>query len=155
MLPEGHSHEYDLPTSAAWAPFQKIKMYDIPDRIFEQYNQAQVSTMMGLFEEINHAWIAIHNSKAGRLRSPDKPTSCDCYRFRHTPTWCRSPVHSCWCSDNFSVSDTHDSRNQGHWLSVHRGLCKDWTHLLCRSHQHRYLRTHLSARGEMVPEPLR
>lgn len=46
----------------AWAPFQKVKTYDIPDRIFEQYNQAQVSTMMGLFAELNHAWITIDNA---------------------------------------------------------------------------------------------
>jgi len=51
-----------MPASAAWAPFQKIKMYDIPDKIFEQYNQAQVSTMMGLFAELNHAWISIDNA---------------------------------------------------------------------------------------------
>jgi nuclear pore complex protein Nup155 len=51
-----------MPSSAAWAPFQKIKMYDIPDKIFEQYNQAQVSTMMGLFAELNHAWISIDNA---------------------------------------------------------------------------------------------
>ena len=49
-------------TTPAWAPFQKLKTYDIPDRIFEQYNQAQVSTMMGLFAELNHAWITIDNA---------------------------------------------------------------------------------------------
>ena len=59
---EGYSSDYDIPTSPAWAPFQKVKMYDIPDRIFEQYNQAQVSTMMGLFAELNHAWISIDNA---------------------------------------------------------------------------------------------
>lgn len=37
-------------------------MYDIPDQIFEQYNHAQVSTMMGLFSELNHAWITIDNA---------------------------------------------------------------------------------------------
>lgn len=37
-------------------------MYDIPDSIFEQYNHAQVSTMMGLFAELNHAWITIDNT---------------------------------------------------------------------------------------------
>jgi len=37
-------------------------MYDIPDQIFEQYNHAQVSTMMGLFAELNHAWITIDNA---------------------------------------------------------------------------------------------
>ncbi|KZF25382.1 non-repetitive nucleoporin [Xylona heveae TC161] len=59
---QGISSDYDLPVSPAWAPFQKVKIYDIPDKIFEQYNQAQVSTTMGLFAEINHAWITIDNA---------------------------------------------------------------------------------------------
>lgn len=37
-------------------------MYDIPDTIFEQYNRAQVSTMMGLFADFNHAWVSIDNA---------------------------------------------------------------------------------------------
>lgn len=37
-------------------------MYPIPDKIFEQYNRAQVSTMMGLFAEFNHAWVTIDNA---------------------------------------------------------------------------------------------
>lgn len=37
-------------------------MYDIPDKIFEQYNRAQVSTMMGLFADFNHAWVSIDNA---------------------------------------------------------------------------------------------
>lgn len=37
-------------------------MYDIPDKIFEQYNLAQVNTMMGLLAEFNHAWVAIDNA---------------------------------------------------------------------------------------------
>lgn len=37
-------------------------MYDIPDKIFEQYNRAQVQTMMGLFAELNHAWVTIDNA---------------------------------------------------------------------------------------------
>jgi len=62
---EGISSDYDLPnntTEAAWSPFQRTKMYDIPDRIFEQYNMAEVSTMMGLFAELNHAWVAIDSA---------------------------------------------------------------------------------------------
>lgn len=51
-----------MPSSDAWAPYQRVKLYDIPDKIFEQYNQAQVSTSMGLFAELNHAWIAIDNA---------------------------------------------------------------------------------------------
>lgn len=37
-------------------------MYDIPDRIFDQYNRAEVSTMMGLFADLNHAWVTIDNA---------------------------------------------------------------------------------------------
>lgn len=60
--PEGVSSEYDVPSAAPWAPFQRIKTFEIPDRIFEQYNQAEVSTMMGLFAELQYAWIAIDNA---------------------------------------------------------------------------------------------
>ncbi|TVY13810.1 Nucleoporin [Lachnellula arida] len=62
---QGISSDYDLPngvSEAAWAPFQRTKMYDIPDRIFEQYNHAEVSTMMGLFADLNHAWVSIDNA---------------------------------------------------------------------------------------------
>ena len=59
---EGISSEYDLSSQPGWAPFQKVKMYPIPDKIFNQYNHALVSTMMGLFAEINHAWVAIDNA---------------------------------------------------------------------------------------------
>ncbi|EEH47111.1 uncharacterized protein PADG_03209 [Paracoccidioides brasiliensis Pb18] len=61
-LSQGFSSDYDIPTSASWAPFQKVKMYNIPDQIFDQYNRAQVSTSMGLFAELNHAWVAIDNA---------------------------------------------------------------------------------------------
>lgn len=37
-------------------------MHNIPDQIFEQYNKAAASTSMGLFAEINHAWVAIDNA---------------------------------------------------------------------------------------------
>ncbi|KAI1005151.1 Nucleoporin [Podosphaera aphanis] len=63
-LKQGSSCEYENPSSTSdspWSPFQKIRMYDIPDRIFEQYDYAEVSTMMGLFAEINHAWVTIDN----------------------------------------------------------------------------------------------
>lgn len=59
---EGLSSDYDIPASPSWAPFQKVKMYNIPDQIFDQYNRAQVSTSMGLFAELNHAWVAIDNA---------------------------------------------------------------------------------------------
>lgn len=59
---QGISSEYEVSSQPAWAPFQKIKMHTIPDRIFEQYNRAQVSTIMGLFADFNHAWVAIDNA---------------------------------------------------------------------------------------------
>ena len=37
-------------------------MYDIPEKIFDQYNRAQMSTLMGLFADLNHAWVAIDNA---------------------------------------------------------------------------------------------
>ncbi|CAG8075305.1 unnamed protein product [Penicillium olsonii] len=61
-LSQGSSSEYNIPGAQSWAPFQKVKMYDIPDQIFDQYNRAQVSTSMGLFAELNHAWVAIDNA---------------------------------------------------------------------------------------------
>ena len=59
---EGISSDYDISSQSAWAPFEKSKMYAIPDQIFEQYNRAQVSTMMGLFADVNHAWVSIDNA---------------------------------------------------------------------------------------------
>src|SRR5271156_3481416 len=61
-LSQGYSSEYELQSSAPWAPFQKVRMYNIPDQIFEQYNHAQVSTSMGLFAGLHHAWVTIDNA---------------------------------------------------------------------------------------------
>ncbi|KAI5862066.1 nucleoporin-domain-containing protein [Durotheca rogersii] len=56
------SSEYDLTrVDSPWAPFQKTHMHPIPQTILEQYNRAEVSTMMGLFAELNHAWVTIDN----------------------------------------------------------------------------------------------
>jgi nuclear pore complex protein Nup155 len=51
-----------MPASEAWAPYQKVKQYTIPDRVFEQYNTAEVSAMMGIFAELHHAWVSIDNA---------------------------------------------------------------------------------------------
>ena len=59
---EGVSSDYDVSAQPAWAPFQRAKVYPIPDQIFEQYNRAQVSTMMGLFADLNHAWVSIDSA---------------------------------------------------------------------------------------------
>ncbi|KAK7523652.1 non-repetitive nucleoporin [Phyllosticta citriasiana] len=61
-ITQGISSDYDIPRSNALAPFQQVKTHNIPDRIFEQYNDAQVSTMFGLFAELNHAWVVIDNA---------------------------------------------------------------------------------------------
>ncbi|KAI0435468.1 Non-repetitive/WGA-negative nucleoporin C-terminal-domain-containing protein [Xylaria sp. FL1042] len=56
------SSEYDLThIESAWAPFEKTHHFQIPQTVFEQYDRAEVSTAMGLFAELNHAWVAIDN----------------------------------------------------------------------------------------------
>ncbi|UKZ56842.1 hypothetical protein TrVGV298_010686 [Trichoderma virens] len=60
---QGASSDYELPGSdSAWAPFQKTNMYPIPNQVFDHYNSGQLQTLMGLFAEINHAWVVIDNS---------------------------------------------------------------------------------------------
>ncbi|TEA18290.1 Nucleoporin NUP170 [Colletotrichum sidae] len=59
----GASSEYDYSTlDSAWAPFHKTQMYPIPNQVFSHYNTGQLQTLMGLFAEINHAWVVIDNS---------------------------------------------------------------------------------------------
>ncbi|KAH6673645.1 putative nucleoporin [Halenospora varia] len=61
---QGISSDYELPsetTEPAWAPFQKTKSYDLPDRIYEQYNNGNLATKMGLFADLSHAWVCIDN----------------------------------------------------------------------------------------------
>ena len=58
---EGISGEYELPTNPAWAPFQRLQSYRLPDAVFEQVDHTQMSTQMGLFAEINHAWVVVDN----------------------------------------------------------------------------------------------
>ena len=63
QIGQGFSSDYNMQaTGSMGGPFQKTKLYPIPDRIFEQYNRAQVSTMMGLFADFNHAWVTIDNA---------------------------------------------------------------------------------------------
>ncbi|KFA49840.1 hypothetical protein S40293_01252 [Stachybotrys chartarum IBT 40293] len=59
----GASAEYDIHgTDTAWAPFHKTQMYPIPNQVFDHYNAGELQTLMGLFAEINHAWVVIDNS---------------------------------------------------------------------------------------------
>ncbi|CAO2652872.1 Nn.00g022830.m01.CDS01 [Neocucurbitaria sp. VM-36] len=58
---QGISGEYELPANSAWAPFQKLRSYKLPEAVFEQVDHTQMSTSMGLFAEINHAWVVVDN----------------------------------------------------------------------------------------------
>ncbi|KAJ4153524.1 hypothetical protein LMH87_010008 [Akanthomyces muscarius] len=60
---QGASSDYEIPvTDTAWSPFHKIHMYPIPNQVFDHYNTGELQTLMGLFAEINHAWVVIDNS---------------------------------------------------------------------------------------------
>lgn len=58
---EGFSGEYELPTNPAWSPFQKLKTYKHPESVFDQVNEMQMNTKMGLFADINHAYVFVDN----------------------------------------------------------------------------------------------
>ncbi|KAL8297782.1 hypothetical protein RB597_007172 [Gaeumannomyces tritici] len=59
----GASSDYDVQAiESSWTPFQRTQMYPIPDRIFETYNMSHISTKMGLFAEIGHAYACIDNA---------------------------------------------------------------------------------------------
>ena len=59
---EGVSSDYDVFPQTSWTPFQRVKVHDVPEKIFDQYNRAQMATMMGLFADLNHAWVSIDNA---------------------------------------------------------------------------------------------
>lgn len=61
-ISQGHSSDYDIPKNQAWSPYQRVKVHRIPDEIFEQFETANLCTMMGLFADINHAWVVIDDS---------------------------------------------------------------------------------------------
>lgn len=60
-LPPGPSAEYEVQTATTWAPFQKARVHQIPNQIYEQFNRANLTTAMGLFAELKHAWVSIDN----------------------------------------------------------------------------------------------
>jgi hypothetical protein len=55
------SSDYHRVSDSAWAPYKTAQTYTLPDRVFEQYERAEVSTSMGLFAELNHAWVTVDN----------------------------------------------------------------------------------------------
>ncbi|GAB0133086.1 hypothetical protein EsDP_00001502 [Epichloe bromicola] len=57
---QGASSDYELPgPDSSWSPFHKTQMYPIPNQVFDHYNAGELQTLMGLFAEINHAWVVI------------------------------------------------------------------------------------------------
>lgn len=59
----GASSDYELHhRDMAWAPFQTVSMYNIPESILGRLNTGQVGTRMGLFSHINYAWASIDSS---------------------------------------------------------------------------------------------
>lgn len=58
---EGISSDYDIWSSQSWAPFERIKNFDIPDRMLEQLNGAAAKIQIGLFAELHHAWAIVDN----------------------------------------------------------------------------------------------
>lgn len=62
MLAEGISSDYDLSNTASWTPFQKGKVFSIPDKILGQVNHSQLTVRLGLFADINHAYVVVDNA---------------------------------------------------------------------------------------------
>ncbi|OQO05359.1 hypothetical protein B0A48_09127 [Cryoendolithus antarcticus] len=60
-ITQGVSGDYELPTSPAWNPYQPLKWHDFPARILEQANLGSVTTKMGFFAPLRHAWAAVDN----------------------------------------------------------------------------------------------
>ncbi|KXL44642.1 hypothetical protein M433DRAFT_155581 [Acidomyces richmondensis BFW] len=58
---QGMSGDYDLPSNAAWEPFQKVKMYDLPPPVVAQSNQSTSALHMGVFPALAHCWVIIDN----------------------------------------------------------------------------------------------
>lgn len=60
-IQQGISGKYELPSSQAWQPFQKLKMHDLPPKLLEQANLSGMGMMMGIFPALSHAWVALDN----------------------------------------------------------------------------------------------
>ncbi|KAK9465353.1 Nup133 N terminal like-domain-containing protein [Lipomyces arxii] len=64
IVQQTQSSEYQYsPTNefGPWTPFEQTKTLRIPDVIFEQYNTTECFTKMGLFTQIQRAWIVVDN----------------------------------------------------------------------------------------------
>ena len=61
LINSSASTSYTLPQSQYWNSFIKSKTINLPDSLFEQYNKLQCHCLMGLFPQIQRAWITIDN----------------------------------------------------------------------------------------------
>ncbi|TIB10278.1 hypothetical protein E3P92_02688 [Wallemia ichthyophaga] len=61
LINSSASTSYTLPPSPSWNAFVKRKTIHLPDSLFEQYNRLQCRCFMGLFPDIDRAWITIDN----------------------------------------------------------------------------------------------
>ncbi|KAF2864508.1 nucleoporin-domain-containing protein [Piedraia hortae CBS 480.64] len=58
---QGVSGDYELPSSAAWEPFQKLRLYDIPPAMIQQSNQSMNGLQTGIFAPLSHCWAIMDN----------------------------------------------------------------------------------------------
>jgi nuclear pore complex protein Nup155 len=61
LVAQGQSTDYTLYNEPSWQPFARTAIINIPDPIFEHYNKTEVVTRMGLFGEIQRAYITVDN----------------------------------------------------------------------------------------------
>ncbi|KAK9237030.1 Nup133 N terminal like-domain-containing protein [Lipomyces kononenkoae] len=54
-------YQYGPADPGAFAPFLRTRISKIPDIIFEQYNKTECYTKMGLFPQLQRAWITVDN----------------------------------------------------------------------------------------------
>ncbi|KAK9454967.1 Non-repetitive/WGA-negative nucleoporin C-terminal-domain-containing protein [Dipodascopsis uninucleata] len=47
--------------SVPWTPFVRTRLCNIPDIIFDQYNKTECFTKMGVFPQLDRAWISVDN----------------------------------------------------------------------------------------------
>ena len=59
---QGISGEYDVPSTPAWMPYQKVKQYDLPPQLLEQVSYSGLGMLMGIFAPFGHGWMALDSS---------------------------------------------------------------------------------------------
>lgn len=78
---EGSSGEYEVGPDYAPEPFYRVAQHMLPDSVFDQYNSASNSTLMGLFPEVKQAYITVDN----RLYMWDYATGTEFQAYESQP----------------------------------------------------------------------